>query len=343
MSEPSEVDAFARRHALSREALRELQMIVIRSGTEGATLSSTTLRSTDDGEGAARPAPRLPPVELGTTRYQIEGVLGRGGQGEVYRVFDHRMGRALAMKVLRPVASTMARARFMAETTLTVGLEHPGIVPIYDRGLTADGRPWYTMPILAGADFGSMITSDKPLRRRVDVFLRACEAVAYAHQRGVIHRDLKPHNIMIGAFGEVRVLDWGLARRLDTRRVEGGEHDTGEGHPLRTRVGAMLGTPRYMPPEQLDGRLDALGPPSDVYALGLRGARSPTRLRSGCHRRVRPRVVASRASAVDEGSSSVIDGSGGFMGAPSVRSLCRGGARRSTVGRRGDLRQLARA
>ncbi len=265
--------AFARRHRLTPAALRDLQTLTgLSLGADSSTADGGDL---DDGLFEGRPPappPRtdLPPLDFGTDRYAVLGTLGAGGQGAVYRVFDHKMQRPLAMKVLRPLASVDARARFRTETALTVGLEHPGIVPIYDRGVTADGRPWYTMQILDGAHFGRVIRDARlPLRRRVDIFVRACEAVAYAHEQGVIHRDLKPQNVMIGAFGEVRVLDWGLARRLRDRPERVGGPTQPDTDPLLTRAGAVMGTPRYMAPEQIDGDLDALCPATDVYALGL--------------------------------------------------------------------------
>ncbi len=276
MSDDLRFAAFARRHGLGLEALRELTTLVSQSALADVTRADPSRtsgpteldRHSDDTFDAPRRARGS--VGMVDDRYAILGRLGSGGQGDVYRVHDDKMGRPLAMKVLRVSASAADRARFRAEAALTVGLEHPGIVPIYDQGFTPDGRPWYTMQILEGEDFARIITDDtQPLRRRVDVFLRACEAVGYAHRKGVIHRDLKPSNIMIGAFGEVRVLDWGLARRLSEHPVDLDGPAGPQTGPLVTRYGAVLGTPLYMPPEQIDGRLEALGPPTDVYALGL--------------------------------------------------------------------------
>lgn len=205
--------------------------------------------------------------------YDDLGLLAMGGMGEVRRVRDPRLGRVVAMKVIRPemAAHPALLARFVEEAQATAQLEHPGIVPVHAIGSFPDGRAWFTMREIHGvtlaaaifehhAGAGSMWT----FRRLVDALLRVCEAVAYAHARGVLHRDLKPANVMLGEFGEVLVLDWGLAK------VRGGEVTTErhEKSPHATRVGLVAGTPAYMPPEQARGELANLGPSADVYALG---------------------------------------------------------------------------
>jgi serine/threonine-protein kinase len=210
-------------------------------------------------------------------RYDDLGLLGRGGMGEVRRVRDRLLGRTVAMKRIAPgePGSQGARARFLAEARLSAGLQHPGIVPIHDCGAMPDGTLWFTMDEIRGRTLGDAIAeahrepaSSWPtaLRRLAAVFLRVCEAVAHAHEHGVIHRDLKPENVMLGELGEALVVDWGLARAL-------GE---GEAAPERapmnkrrlTQSGHVLGTPAYMPPEQARGLLDRVDRRSDVYALG---------------------------------------------------------------------------
>ncbi|MCB9553405.1 MAG: serine/threonine protein kinase [Myxococcales bacterium] len=201
------VDAFARRHQLDEDARAALSTLFA---------SYSTL-----GDGGT-PSPIEVAADPVGDRYEDLGLIGRGGQGEVRRVRDHKLGRELAMKILRPMPSPKARARFRLETAITVALQHPGIVPVYDRGITGDGRPWYTMKIVEGRQFVDCILATHretdpawTLRRLVDAFCRVCEAVAFAHEQGVVHRDLKPQNVMVGRFGEVVVMDWGLARWME--------------------------------------------------------------------------------------------------------------------------------
>lgn len=205
--------------------------------------------------------------------YDDLGQLAMGGMGEVRRVRDPRLGRVVAMKVIRPemAANPGLLARFVEEAQATAQLEHPGIVPVHAIGSFPDGRAWFTMREIHGVTLAAGIAqlhgstpSQWTFRRLVDALLRICDAVAYAHARGVLHRDLKPANVMLGEFGEVLVLDWGLAK------VRGGEVTTErtEQSPHATRVGHVAGTPAYMPPEQARGDLANLGPAADVYALG---------------------------------------------------------------------------
>jgi serine/threonine-protein kinase len=206
-------------------------------------------------------------------RYEDVGRIGKGGMGDVRRVRDHAMGRVLAMKVLpwEALDAPRARERFLGEARVTAALQHPGIVPIHDCGEFPDGRPWFTMKEIRGATLGAVIAELHAggawsLRRVVEVFARACEAMAYAHSRGVVHRDLKPANVMVGEFGEVLVLDWGIARRADDVPARSsGEPDE---DPLLglTQTGTVIGTVVYMPPEQALG--ERVGRASDVYALG---------------------------------------------------------------------------
>ncbi|MFO0588998.1 MAG: SUMF1/EgtB/PvdO family nonheme iron enzyme [Polyangiaceae bacterium] len=209
-------------------------------------------------------------------RYEDLGLLGRGGMGEVRLVRDRVLGRELAMKLLPPeIGDTeSSRARFLAEARLTAQLQHPGIVPVYDCGALPDGLLWFTMMRVRGRTLGAVIRALHHEReaprietqsRVIDAWVRACEAVAYAHGEGVVHRDLKPDNVMIGDLGEVRVLDWGIARGFAMEGLSGsGRALVGHG----TLAGSVLGTPAYMPPEQARGDVARVGPASDVYALG---------------------------------------------------------------------------
>ncbi len=195
--------------------------------------------------------------------------LGEGATGEVYRARDPSLRRTVACKVMLPelLEDPEFAERFIAEAELTAQLQHPGIVPVHAIGRLKDGRVWFTMKEVNGRTLAELLTEPGELRPRVDILRRACEAVAFAHAKGVIHRDLKPENIIVGEFGEVMVLDWGLAR-LDG--AAGGELSTvrSDGDAHSTRYGDISGTPAYMPPEQALGQLDQLAPASDVYALG---------------------------------------------------------------------------
>ena len=241
-------------------------------------------------------APSLP-EEVGAgeggARYERLELLGKGGMGEVWRVHDRELNRTVAMKVLRPKLLLTSRglARFREEAQVASQLQHPGIIPIHDLGRLPDGRVWFTMKEVRGRTLEQLLQDfheahragargGLSLRRLVDAFHRVCETVAYAHARGVIHRDLKPANIMVGDFGEVLVLDWGLAKVLATEASEsqGSLRDfdrvattSSLGGPeasRSTRIGAVTGTPAYMAPEQARGQHHKLGPGSDVYALG---------------------------------------------------------------------------
>lgn len=221
-------------------------------------------------------------------RYQDVGPLGQGGMGEVRRVYDQLLGRTIAMKLLRPevLSTPESVARFIEEAQATAQLQHPGIVPVHDLGRLPDGRWYFTLKEITGRTLSAVIAelhgtvqngrwgvpaSGWTFRRLMEAFLRVCETVAYAHTRGVLHRDLKPSNVMVGPFGEVLVLDWGLAKVRESSIQSSGDGAmlgtirSGPG-ALETRAGQILGTPAYMPPEQARG--EALGPASDVYALG---------------------------------------------------------------------------
>ncbi|MGK3997031.1 SUMF1/EgtB/PvdO family nonheme iron enzyme [Sorangium sp. So ce1024] len=243
------------------------------------------LRETPPSPSSPEPSPisvTAPERLSAEERYEDLGCIGRGGMGEVRRVRDRIMGRVLAMKIQSAEARDAMpdRARFLAEARLTATLQHPGIVPVHDCGALADGRLWFTMKEVRGRTLGDVIAemyaagggrlSPVALRRAIDTFLRVCEAVAYAHSRGVIHRDLKPANVMLGEFGEVLVMDWGLARPAPSPaapRPDDGA-DVIEAAPL-TQPGEVLGTLLYMAPEQARGEGDRLAAATDVYALGV--------------------------------------------------------------------------
>lgn len=217
-------------------------------------------------------------------RFAVEGVIGRGGMGEILLVHDQDLRRQVAMKVLLPGGADdqESRLQFVAEAQATSQLEHPGIPPVHDFGMSVDGRLWFTMKLVRGQTLAAILAElargeaaserDYTLHRLVTIVERLCEALHFAHESGVVHRDVKPENVMLGEFGEVHLMDWGLAhveratrpgapldarRDVRTRRTESG---------AKTQHGTIKGTLPYMAPEQLGGTVDRR---TDVYALGL--------------------------------------------------------------------------
>ncbi|MFT7519509.1 MAG: serine/threonine protein kinase, partial [Kiritimatiellia bacterium] len=203
--------------------------------------------------------------------YQDLGVIGRGGMAEVRRVRDVSLNRVMAMKIMHPqfIGSADTVARFLEEAQATAQLTHPGIIPVHSRGRLPDGRLYFTMKEVQGRTLREVIdalheSSDHTgwgqtdwgltFRGLIATFSRVCEAVAYAHARGVIHRDIKPSNVMTGPFGEVHVLDWGLARVSAASPAWTSVTTVRSGSDAqRTAVGAIAGTPLFMPPEQAAG------------------------------------------------------------------------------------------
>ncbi len=241
----------------------------------------------DRGTHVVKPSsPEMPALETRGDRYILFGEIARGGMGAILKGRDADLGRDLAVKVL--LESHRGKPdlvrRFVEEAQIGGQLQHPGIVPVYELGTFADQRPFFTMKLIKGRTLGALLNERKEpeegFARFVDIFERVCQTVAYSHARGVIHRDLKPANIMVGGFGEVQVMDWGLAKVLK----EGGVADEPEVPPagsvsvIRTvrsdsdgdesQAGSVLGTPAYMAPEQANGDIEQVDRRADVFGLG---------------------------------------------------------------------------
>lgn len=185
-------------------------------------------------------------------RYTLGGEIGRGGMGIVYSATDTELGREVAVKIPTGVVASGVERRLQREARVLAALEHPGIVPIHDIGRLEDGRPFYVMKRVRGRTLREHLRDVPSLAERLRIFERICEPVAFAHEAGVVHRDLKPENVMIGAFGEVLVMDWGLAL------LDGAGEETG----------VVAGTPGFMPPEQARGDRRAADVRADIFALG---------------------------------------------------------------------------
>jgi serine/threonine-protein kinase len=255
------------------------------------------LRSLDD-DGVRRTLSQLAPAPgyvLVTTmdqvlgrrsRYTLTRVYAEGGLGRVYVAYDPDVNREVALKELLPqrAANPEAWGRFFREAQLTGQLEHPNIVPVYEIGRREeDGQPFYTMRLVRGQTLREAISAyhrrradehrDDPIERLrlLRAFETVCQAVSYAHARGVVHRDLKPENVMLGDFGQVILLDWGLAKLLDRAEEDGDVRGVSVNETAQTNAtmaGRMLGTPAYAAPEQAEGRIDLIDARTDVYGLG---------------------------------------------------------------------------
>ena len=218
-----------------------------------------------------------PPPDLSGTRYRLLSFIARGGMGAIWLAEDAALERRVALKVLdAPDASGDLAARLLREARILARLEHPGIVPVHDAGTLADGHAFYAMKYVEGRRLDQYLADGVSLPDRLRLFQKICEAVGFAHARGILHRDLKPENIMVGPFGEVLVMDWGVAKVLRDSSAARGETLAGKTSQLlaaaaietETLHGAVLGTPGYMAPEQARGEVNRLDQRADVFALG---------------------------------------------------------------------------
>lgn len=209
------------------------------------------------------------------TRYRLLEKIAQGGMGSVYLAHDRELDRPVALKVLAESrADADVQGRLACEARILARLEHPGIVPIHDFGVLPDGRVYYTMKLVRGRRLDEQLDLERPLSEVLRDFEKICEAVAFAHSHGIIHRDLKPQNIMVGAFGEILVMDWGVAKLLGDSAAPLSRasppapgNATGKTSGV-TLHGTVLGTPGYMAPEQAWGEVGRVDERTDVYALG---------------------------------------------------------------------------
>jgi serine/threonine-protein kinase len=246
-------------------------------------------RSTEDGK-----ADRTVTYAVGTAtsdgqRFRVLRPHAQGGLGAVFVALDEELHREVALKQILDdhADDPSSRARFLLEAEITGGLEHPGVVPVYGLGAYPDGRPYYAMRFIRGDSLKAAIAlfhADDTMRRDpgrrslgllklLRRFLAVCDAIDYAHSRGILHRDLKPSNVILGKHGETLVVDWGLAKAVGRRESEVASDERTlvpslSSGSAETLPGSALGTPAYMSPEQAQGDLEHLGPRSDVYCLG---------------------------------------------------------------------------
>ncbi len=297
---------FCREYPVLAPRLRELKSAHERACAAAATLAAADAshlpQAGDTPAVSSDLLARIVAQGAKGARYALRGEIARGGMGAILKVWDEDLGRELAMKVVlgrdgekasgvTPGVDGRRIARFLEEAQVTGQLDHPCVVPVHELGLDSNGRIYFTMRLVRGRDldriFNLVFAGQEGWTetRALSVLLRACEAMAYAHSKGVIHRDLKPANVMIGSFGEVYVMDWGLARvqgRVDTHDLRVREMATAPGvrttrgtqggarsdSGLMTMEGEVIGTPAYMPPEQARGSVEEISARSDVYAIG---------------------------------------------------------------------------
>lgn len=261
-----------------------------------STLAQDSSLPSTSSLGVANGSRSLGPAVAGASRYQVIRFHAKGGLGYVSLARDQELNREVALKEIQPqyADDLNSRAKFILEAEVTGALEHPGIVPIYGLGCYSDGKPYYAMRFIRGTSFadsidhfhadsksGELSAAQRTIQLRslLQRFIAVCQAIHYAHSRGVVHRDIKPGNVMLGDYGETLVVDWGLAKTV-TQEIEPDESEgvidsTGRrlepisaGNVTPTRMGSAVGTLQFMSPEQSEGRNDQMGPSADIYSLG---------------------------------------------------------------------------
>jgi serine/threonine protein kinase len=312
--EAVDIDAFCRQHPESAAELRELhdgwfevaeRALRMKDGLADRLEELLGSHEPESSDAEEQEVPdeiralleRLGGRGSGVERYSVGDEVGSGGMGVVFEVLDVDLDRRIAMKVLDPKttrrsvhsSAPQSVSRFLDEARITAQLDHPNIVPVHELGIDAQARLYYTMRLVRGRTLHQVFEQvwkgeeGWTTTRALAIVLKVCEALSYAHAKGVVHRDVKPNNVLVGRFGEVYLVDWGLARVLDredprdlriradqTVDLRSTRHssDSDSGSPLLTMDGAVIGTPSYMPPEQARGDLAEIGPRSDVYAVG---------------------------------------------------------------------------
>lgn len=259
---------------------------------DASRIKSTHFRQKISAQATAKGELPYNPPALDGDRYELHDFVARGGIGEVWQADDMRLGRRVALKSLRRGRETM-RERFVLEAELTGRLEHPGVVPVYDLALDRNDEPYYVMKFVRGRSMKDMVKAyfrkskhktsepieenvdaedslELQMQRLLDSFVSLCETVGYAHERGIIHRDIKPENVMVGAFGETLVLDWGLAKDKSAPEEKltslSDMHLSSAG--TETRAGSVMGSPGYMAPELVEGEAHIADERTDIYLLG---------------------------------------------------------------------------
>jgi eukaryotic-like serine/threonine-protein kinase len=247
---------------------REVLTPTLTADGEGTAFADTVLGLAAEAGAGGHTGAEL---AVGATRFPVTRELGRGGMGVVYEADDLQFGRRVAVKGLTRDHAAL-RARFLTESVVTANLEHPGVAPVYERGFDDAGKPYYAMRLVRGRTLSEEVEAREGIERRLELLpavVRVAQTLAFAHDNGVVHRDVKPDNVMIGKHGDTILLDWGIARVRGMPAMSMGDGaDSQDLQTETTRAGAIVGTPAYMAPEQARGLTEEVDERTDVFALG---------------------------------------------------------------------------